>query len=60
MCPFIIEQERVVEHFCQRLQIIKEARSDASKNQAVARGRKGGERGKQNSCIYSSETQLKP
>lgn len=42
MCPFIIERERVVEHFCQRLEIIKEAISDASKNQAVIRGRKVG------------------
>lgn len=42
MCLFIIEQERVVEHFCQRLEIIKEAISDASKNQAVIRGRKEG------------------
>lgn len=41
MCPFIIEQERVVECFCQRLEIIKEAISDASKNQAVTRRRKG-------------------
>lgn len=40
MCPFIIEQERVVEHFCQRLEIIKDI-SDGSKNQAVIRGRKG-------------------
>lgn len=41
MCPFIIEQERVVEHFCQRLEVIKGAISDASKNQPVIRGRKG-------------------
>lgn len=40
MCPFIIEQERVVEHFCQRLEIIKDI-SDGSKNQAVIRGRRG-------------------
>lgn len=46
MWPFIIEQERVAEHFCQRLEIIKEAISDASKNQAVIRGRKAREEGK--------------
>lgn len=42
MCSFIIEQERVAEHFCQRLEIIKEAISGASKNQAAIRGRKAG------------------
>lgn len=63
MCLFIIEQERVAERFCQRLEIIKEAISDASKNQAVIRGRKREERrggGRQTPWIYSSETQLKP
>lgn len=59
MCPFIIEQERATESFCQRIEIIKEAISDVGKKQAVTRGSKGVWR-RQNLFIYSSETQLKP